>query len=158
MLMKSTTWGWVKAIPLFLYLSNNYAASTDSWSIDLAPYLWAINLNGHVRVGPAQASISQSFSEIMKHFQGGGMLWLNARKDKFSVFANLLYSVLKDSQTFRALSIGARNNFGIFSAGAAYEVLQHTSATQNSHMSLELFAGARYTLNNTSVALNLKDH
>lgn len=56
-------------------------------------------MNGHLQVGPEQASISQSFSDIMRHFQGGGMLWLNARKDKFSLFTNLLYSVLKQDES-----------------------------------------------------------
>jgi len=135
---------------LFL-LSDGYAQSADSWKIDVAPYLWAINMNGHVQVGPAKLSVSQSFSDIMKHFQGGGMLWLNAHKGKFGVFSNLLYSVLQDHQTIDAINISAHNNFGIFSAGVSYEVLRKINANQVSQLAIELLAGARTTLNNTTL-------
>ena len=132
-------------------ISSTYATPSSPWEINVAPYLWAINMNGHVQVGPLQATVSQSFSDIMKHFEGGGMLWLNARKDKFGVFANLLYSVLKQDQTIRTITIGARNNFGIFSAGVSYEVMRYSAANQVSQIALELFAGARNTLNNTKL-------
>lgn len=138
-------------LSFLILLSKGYAQSADPWKIDVAPYLWAINMNGHVQVGPAKLSVSQSFSDIMRHFQGGGMLWLNARKGKFGFFVNLLYSVLEDHQTIDSIKISARNNFGIFGAGISYKILQKTYANQVSQMAVELLAGARTTLNNTTL-------
>jgi hypothetical protein len=137
---------------LFLFIaSGGYAKSSDAWQIDVAPYLWAINLNGHVQVGHTNLSVSQSFGDILRDFQGGGMLWLNARKNKFSVFTNLMYSVLRQHQTIDTINISAKNHFGIFSAGAAYEVFQKVNTNQVSQLSVELLGGARYTLNDTTL-------
>jgi len=141
----------VSSLSFLFLLSDGYAQSADAWKIDVAPYLWAINMNGHVQVGPAKLSVSQSFDDIMKHFQEGGMLWLNARKGKFGVFSNLLYSVLEDHQTIDSINLSARNNFGIFGAGVSYELVQKTYANQVSQIAIELLAGARTTLNNTTL-------
>ena len=139
------------SVYFFLLLSDGYAKSAVQWELDVAPYLWAMNLNGHVQVGPAKLAVSQSFGDIIKHFQGGGMLWLNLHKGKFGVFANLLYSVLQDHQTIDSINISARNNFGIFGAGVSYELFQKTYANQVSQVAIELLAGARTTLNNTTL-------
>lgn len=135
-------------------VSRGFADTPDAWKVDVAPYLWAIQMNGTVQTGPARLSVSQSFIDIMKHFQGGGMIWLNAHKGKFGVFLNGLYSVLEDRQQLRMIPLSAHNNFGIFSAGASYEIFQKTSLTDARHLAVELFAGARSTCNDTTLKID----
>lgn len=127
--------------------------SASSWTVSAAPYLWAIKMNGIVQQGNAQVHISQSFIDIMKHFQGGGMLWLDAHKDKFGLFFNALYSVLEDNQSIRNIPISAHNNFGIFSAGASYELFEKSFFNDEQQWRLELFSGARFTLNRTTLKI-----
>ncbi len=137
---------------LGLLASVNMAFASDSVQVDVAPYLWATSMHGKVQVGPARASISQSFSDLMKHFQGGGMLFVNIHKNKWGLFGNALYSVLEDKQTVHNIPISAHNNFGIFSGGLSYALLyKPVFDDQNPALALELLAGARLTLNDTKL-------
>lgn len=137
-----------------LLATASMASAADSVHIDVAPYLWATSMHGQVQVGPERVSVSQSFGDLMKHFQGGGMLFVNIHKNKWGLFGNALYSVLTDNNTFHTIPIGARNNFGIFSGGFSYTLINKpVFDTQSPTLTLELFAGARFTLNDTKVNL-----
>lgn len=137
-----------------LLTATSMAVASDAIQIDVAPYLWATSMHGNIQVGPERVSISQSFSDLMKHFQGGGMLFVNIHKNKWGLFGNALYSVLKDKQAFHTIPIEARNNFGIFSGGVSY-ALVYKSVFDNPSpaLALELLAGARFTLNDTKINL-----
>lgn len=135
--------------PHTTHSSHPLANPTTPWIMDIAPYLWAINMHGSLQLGPERLSISQSFSDLMKHFQGGGMIWLNAHHDRFGLFANVLYSSLRDRQTLLDIPLSAHNNFGLFSAGVSYALLEQK--INNKLLSVELLAGARYTMNDTTL-------
>ena len=75
----------ILACVLSLLSTTAYA---DPWKIEIAPYVWAINMNGTVGVGSRSAHINESFSDIMKQFKGGGMLFIDAKKDRFGLFVN----------------------------------------------------------------------
>lgn len=129
-------------------------AYADPWKIEIAPYLWAMNMNGTVGVGSRSAHIKESFSDIMKQFQGGGMLFLDAKKDRFGLFFNAVYAELSKNSPLDTplgpITIHSKNKFGIFSAGISYEVYKNIFANCN-ETAIDLYAGARYTLNNTTL-------
>lgn len=133
-------------------------ACASKWRVNVAPYLWAINMNGRVQSGPLATHLSQSFTDIMKHFDGGGMLWIDASRDPFGFFANIIYTVLHDHGESGRLHAHMQNNFAIFSAGLSY--LLWTHLFNNNHfagqqnMKLETYLGARVTSNMLHLRLN----
>ncbi|WP_131740714.1 MULTISPECIES: hypothetical protein [Legionella] len=139
----------------------SFASALDTVQVDVAPYLWATSMQGTVQVGPKRVSISQSFFDLMKHFEGGGMLFVNVHQNRWGLFGNALYSVLedshdfhKDNHDFHKIRVRARNNFGIVSGGLSYTFfLKPVFDTPSPDLTLELLAGARATFNDTNVTL-----
>lgn len=119
------------------------------WQYGVAPYLWMLGLHGTVQAANTRLEVSQSFADIMQKFQGGIMLWLDARRGRFGLFANSMFSVLKDEQTVEGFPVRARNDFGIFSAGASWSLIGDASKPQG--LTLDALAGARLTLNDVTL-------
>ena len=143
-----------------IFLAPTLACAIDidnpDWQFDVAPYIWAINMDGTVTNGPFTSHISESFSELMKHFDGGGMLWLDAYKGRFGIFVNGLYTDLSDHDNIGKLDASVRTHFGIISGGISYVVLQkRLYNTENFHqIQLEPYIGARYTFNYVKLKLD----
>lgn len=135
---------------LIIFIAPNiFADSTDEqWTLQIAPYLWALNMNGDVGAGPLTAHLDQSFSDVLRELNGAGMLWLDARHNKVDLFLNSLYAVLSDDKNVRGIKVDARNKFGLFTAGIAYRMFEIHDWFQ-----LEPYVGARYTLNDTKVKI-----
>lgn len=141
-----------KIIGLLLCSGAAVTYSDDNhWEFDAAPYLWATNMHGNVQIGKNKLAVAQSFGDILKHFQGGGMLYLNAHKNKVGVFFNAMYSVLEQRQTIKDIALGVHNKFGLFSAGGTYELFRRDFLDSSPQLTVELLAGARYTLNDTTL-------
>ncbi|KTC94031.1 hypothetical protein [Legionella feeleii] len=135
-------------------ITTSMAFASDAVQVDIAPYLWATSMQGTVQIGPERVSISQSFFDLMKHFEGGGMLFVDIHKNRWGLFGNGLYSVLKDTHRFDHIPIGARNNFGIISGGLSYALVSKpVYDAPNPDLSIELLAGARATFNDTKLTI-----
>jgi len=76
------------------------------WNFTIAPYMWAVSMDGKVTVGDYSASSSMSFSEIMKNLQVGGLMHMEARKDRIGFFADPIYLKMKQDMTLSAVSAG----------------------------------------------------
>lgn len=74
------------------------------WNFSIAPYMWAVSMDGKVTVGDHSASSSMSFSDIMKNLQVGGLTHMEARKGKLGVFVDPIYLKMKQDMTLRAVS------------------------------------------------------
>lgn len=138
-------------------VSSAGVAAETVWKFNIAPYLWALNMDGSTQVRNVRAHVDQDFSDILQQLEFGGMLWMEANRDKFSVFFNAVYAVLSDDSTAGPLAVDTLNKFGIFSAGAAYEIYKTCFASacgMNTNVfSVEPYAGFRYTLNDTTITL-----
>lgn len=137
------------ACVLLIYSTSCNAAP---WKFELAPYLWAINMNGDVQIAARGTHISENAADIFKLFKGGGMLWFNADKDKFGLFANALYANLGKDTSILGVTVKSGNKFGLFSIGAAYTVYEKNYA-KNKKLTFQPYLGLRYTLNNSSVSV-----
>lgn len=76
------------------------------WNFTIAPYMWAVSMDGKVTVGDYSASSSMSFSDIMKNLQIGGLTHMEARKGRLGFFADPIYLKMKQDMTLRAISAG----------------------------------------------------
>lgn len=131
---------------------GNMSTPKNQWRFDVAPYLWAINMNGRVQVAPITTHIDQDFSQILKKMNIGGMLFLDAYYDKWDIYFNGMYAELTDGDHLNTISANATDRFGIFGIGAAYQVYEYCFA--NDIFSIEPYAGARYTRNDVTLEIS----
>lgn len=68
------------------------ADPAGDWTVTVAPYLWAISLDGDVGVGPVEAEVDLPFSDILPDLSFGGMLLVDANRDRFGVAFNGVFA------------------------------------------------------------------
>lgn len=134
-------------------------ATNPAWQFDIAPYLWAANMNGRVGAGPVTAHMTESFSDILSQLNIGGMLWLGVHKGPVGIFLNSIYIVLSDDAKVGPVQVDQKTKSGLFTAGISYIILQKQFARADgsvNQLQLEPYVGDRYTLNNVRInVLNL---
>jgi hypothetical protein len=159
------------AILSFLTLSSSIFAFSNSdtllvpqkskWEFTIAPYIWALNMNGRAGVGNLTTHINDDFSDILHHLNWAGMVWLDAKYDKFDLFLNAIYAVLSADDTRPRISADAQNKFGLFTLGGSYEIYKTcfriNCSSELSSLAISPYLGARYTLNDTTVKLKLPE-
>ena len=123
------------------------------WRFDVAPYLWAINMNGRNQVADKTIHISENFSDLFKQLNWGGMLWLDVYyKENLGLFLNGVYTSLSNSQSTDLISLDSTNNYGVFNAGLSYKLFKkNLNISSSNRIELEPYVGARYTVNNTNI-------
>jgi len=134
-------------------------ADDDRWKFTIAPYLWALSLNGSVQVRSVRAPVSESFSDIFDDLNWGAMVWLEANKGKWGAFFNTIYASLSQGASDRYISAHANVNFTLLSAGLSYELYKTCLCSGGcqyggSTFALVPYIGARYTSANTSLTVN----
>lgn len=142
------------AAPVFH--ANTTTLPDDAWRFTVAPYLWALNMNGTVHIKTAHAHVNQTFNDILNEMNWAGMLWVEANKDKFGVFGNALYASLSQSASAGLFSAHVNNNFGLYSAGVSYEIYKKCfcQETCESDLIIEPYLGFRHTVSNIQLTLN----
>ena len=127
----------------------------NRWRFEIAPYLWAINLNGTEDIGAQHFAISENFNDILKQLDYGGMLYLSANKGRWGFFLNSVYAVLSDTTTLAHVNIKGTNHFGIFTGGISYEVFRACFCRfgQMQEIYIEPYLGARFTLDNSTITI-----
>lgn len=141
---------------LFLPLkvaAYHYDCNDNAWKIKVAPYIWALNMNGRVGVGRAVAHVDQSFSDILKQLNFAGMIAVDVQKNRFGLYGNAIYAILSDEASFRSISAKTHNKFGIFGAGIFYQVWQYQNDNVPNKIILQPYIGLRYTTNITTVTI-----
>lgn len=136
--------------PLWLLTSLGFAAP---WKYEIDPYIWAINMNGHVGVGPATAHVDQSFSEILRHLNMAAMVYASAHNGRYGIYGNAVYAVTSVDASEDSIDIDLKNKYGIFDAGLSYIAYQNR-ARDHREFTVEPYAGVRYTFNNTTVNIS----
>jgi hypothetical protein len=147
---------WISAGLLVTSSLLSASSHASEWQFEVTPYIWALNMNGHVGIGPVTTKVDESFGDIFKHLDFAAMVYGTAHKDQFGFYGNIVYASLSDSASFGPGSIirtKAYNDYGIFGAGISYIVGQYQFANL-SVIAFEPYAGARFTLNNTSLKIN----
>jgi hypothetical protein len=132
--------------------SAAYQMADDAWKVEIAPYIWAMNMNGTVQIGPVRAHVDQSFSDILDHLNFAGMIYMDVSKNNLDFFVNLLYAVLTDNDHNDLVSVHVQNKFGIFTGGLSTEICRHAFSSTGS-IGFDPYVGFRTTLNDVSVKL-----
>lgn len=113
--------------------AQEIAAATGEWEFSVAPYIWAAAIEGTARIGRLpSADISASFGDIVDNLDFAFMGTAEARRDRFSLFGDVVYVTVSDSTaTPGPLFSRARVEVESLMAtlGAGYAVVETDNAT-----------------------------
>jgi len=72
-------------------------SAESGWEFGVAPYLWALSMNGNVTVKGLEADVDLSFSDIWDELNFAVMLAYEARKGHWGLWGDTIYANLGDS-------------------------------------------------------------
>jgi hypothetical protein len=133
----------------------DYKMTEDSWKVEIAPYIWAINMNGTVQTGPLRAHVDETFGDIFKHLNFAGMVYFDVSKDNVELFANVMYAVLTDSGSDSIVYVHVRNKFAIITAGLSTEIYKVNFGNTVGALGFDPYIGFRTTINNVATKLEI---
>jgi hypothetical protein len=84
----------------------------DRWSFTVAPYLWAISLDGDATVAGLGADVDAPFSDTVKDLSFGAMLLLDARRGRFGVGVNGVFTRVTPDDDVGAIEIDITADLG----------------------------------------------
>ena len=82
-------------ILLVAVTSSAWAQDSDSWEWSVIPYLWGVNMDGDMAVGPIDADLDVSFSDILSDLDIGGSLATRFKKGSHGFHVDYTYLRLK---------------------------------------------------------------
>ena len=108
--MNHKPFGWLQPAKVFVLsvlvafvlavLASPVAAeekpAESAWQFQVAPYLWAISMDGKVTVKGLEADVDLSFSDIWDELNFALMLAYEARKGNWGLWGNTIYANLGD--------------------------------------------------------------
>jgi len=122
---------------------------SQEWSFQLAPYLWAISLDGDVTVRGQKSSVDVGFDDLVQKLNAGAMIEGEARYGRFGVFANSVYADLSDNASGGGTKLDADAETLWLGFGAYYRlgpwVVDEGASGDPVTVTVDPYAGARYT-------------
>ena len=90
-----------RIIGLALLLISTSAWSQDSDQLDwkVTPYLWLVNMNGDLSIGPIDQEIDQSFGDILSNLDVAAQIYAELGKGKHAFHVDYTYLRLKPDPT-----------------------------------------------------------
>jgi hypothetical protein len=118
--------------------AQSAAPASDEWELALTPFLWGSGIDGTVGVAGREADFEASVSDLLKSLDFGIMGNFEARRNRWSFAADLVYTDLGKDVTVENANVAARNpqldmSMTIVEGDVGYEVAN----------SLDFLAGIR---------------
>ena len=112
------------------------AVEASEWTHEIAPYVWAVSLEGESGVGDLTVDVDKSFSDILDNLDMAFLAAYRARKDRLSIMGDLVYM---------DLGLEGRGPLGNFGADLdAQQLAAEVDVGWNVDERLTVFAGLRY--------------
>jgi hypothetical protein len=130
----------------------------SGWEISVAPYMWAISMDGNVTVRGLEADVDASFNDILDELNFAVMLAYEARKGHWGLWGNTIYSNLGNSDVKGPAGLGEIDptvtafwqELGGFYRLGTWE-LADSSDKKTPSVTVDTFLGARYTYLDTEI-------
>lgn len=74
-------------------------ASSDGWTWNLTPYLFAADLGADIKIGEVSIDTDISFDELLENLDSGAMGMLSARNDRWVIALDATYMKLSDKES-----------------------------------------------------------
>lgn len=125
----------------------------EGWTFAVAPYFWAAGLSGDIaQFGLPEVHVDPDFGDILDDLDFAAMAIGEARYDRYSIFADIMYSKISSGRgTPRGIiaddvNVSSETFAGLF--GAGYSVLQNERGT------LDIVAGLRIWHASTDISFS----
>lgn len=117
--------------------------ATDQWQYDVTVYLYGSTINQTTGTGD---SVTINFGTILKNLDFAGMATFGARKNKFSMLADVIYMDLSDSQGRKGEFLGrpVTGNVVIGLQSPVLNFIGGYNVFDNGKDIFDITAGARY--------------
>ena len=79
----------------------------DRWAFAVAPYLWAISIDGNATVTGVEADVDVPFSDAVQDLSFGAMLLVDARRFRFGIAVNGLFTRVSPHEQVGPIEIDA---------------------------------------------------
>lgn len=125
------------------------ALAADSWQFSFYTYLWVPATDGSItvrgRTSDVDVSVSDTLDGVLDNFQLALTGHVEARRNRFSIFGDVMYIALENDVERRVLGPGEFEvREGFFEAGVSYAVVDNPIGdNQSRRFRLEPLAGAR---------------
>jgi hypothetical protein len=116
-------------------------SSTEDWQFQVVPYLWGSGIGGPVGIGNRTADLDASFTDILDHLHFAAMGLADARRDKFVVLTDAIYTDLRGQNATPGplfSSVNPQQKLFILTPEAGYRIVNGDDA------SLDVVGGIRY--------------
>ena len=112
----------------------------------IAPYLWAIGLDGEQTVKGNTSDIDMSFGDILDMTNFAGQFHFEAKKGKWGLFIDPLYASLSADADIGPLDVDVDVDLFIIELGGFYRFHEWASVDdQYKSIAFDLLGGVRYT-------------
>jgi len=127
--------------------------SADQWQYDFQVYLWGASIKSTTVTGD---SVNMNFGSILSNLDFVVMTTLGARKNKFSMLADVIYMDLSDSETRRKEFLGypVTGRLNVDLSSWVLNLIGGYNLVDNDKNVFDIAAGARYL--DLEVEANLK--
>jgi len=130
-----------------MFVSASVWAQEETWQWRVTPYLWAMGVDGDVGIGNVVTPIDINFSDALEDLEFGGMIGVEASKDKLGLLLDTSYINLDDKKSTGLGTFRVELEQLIVQGAAVYQVVEDSSIT------LDLGLGGR--LIDTDVDVNV---
>ncbi|WGF90417.1 hypothetical protein [Marinivivus vitaminiproducens] len=118
----------------------------SQWQLTISPYLWAAGLDGDVSVGSIDGELEQDFDDILDDLVFGGMLLVDARKDRYGIAFNSFFVRTQSDADSGGLSASLESDTAAFQLSGYYQALTWRPRGDDGFtVAVEPYAGARLT-------------
>lgn len=132
------------------------AVAEEEWSFSLSPFLWMMSLDGSAVVNGNPVDVAVGFDTLFENLNMGAMVDMRAHRGKFGGFVNIAYGKVSADETgpggLVTTSISSGLTFIEF--GASYALDAMSLGDGDATVTLEPYAGARYTLISLDASVN----
>lgn len=99
------------------------ASGGESWQFLIAPYLWAVNLDGDIAAGGTTVPVDVGFGDILDDFNGGGSLFFEASRGQWAFMLDGTYISLESSETVSpGVEVDMDTTVGLLQVDGAYRL------------------------------------
>ena len=130
-------------------------AMDDQWHIAFDPYLWFPGVHGTTGAFGLNASVHASAGDLLSHFDIGLMGTVEARKNRFVMPIDMVWTVISDDKglpenELGVESISVRGGLFIFTSKAGYRIIDASKVKVDSLIGLRYWhLGERFHFNPT---------
>jgi hypothetical protein len=130
----------------------------DRWTFTVAPYLWAISLDGDAEVRGNEADVDVPFKDAVEDLSLGAMLLVDARRGRFGIGVNGVFTRTSPDSEVGPIEIDATADLAQLGIGPYFRALEwqygESASGQPLRLILEPTAGIR--VNHLRVELEVR--